>query len=211
MKLYYAPGACSLAPHIILRESGLKFELEKVDLGTKTTASGEDFLETNRKGYVPALRLDTGEVLTEASVILQYIADQNPRAGLIPAQGSFERYRLLEHLNFVSTEFHKTLGAFFNPAMTPKWRDSQLALFSRRAQHLEAHFSENAYLMGSDFTIADAYLFTVLGWTGMHGIDLGSYPNLRGYIGRIEARPAVIEAMVAEGLLPADKGYQKAS
>ena len=211
MKLYYAPGACSLAPHIILRESGLEFELEKVDLGTKTTESGEDFLEISKLGYVPALLLDSGQVLTEASVTLQYIADQSPGAGLIPAHGSFARYRLQEHLNFVSAEIHKTLGAFFNPAMTPQWRESQLAIFDKRAQHLDAHFSSNTFLMGDDFSVADAYLFTVLGWTGLHDIDMSPYPNLRSYIERVQSRPAVVEAMVAEGLLPASQEYQKAS
>ena len=211
MKLYYAPGACSLAPHIVLREAGLDFQLEKVDLGTKTTASGENFLEINHKGYVPALRLDNGEILTEASVTLQYIADQSPDSGLIPAQGDFARYRLLENLNFVSTEIHKTLGAFFNPAMTAEWREGQLALFNGKASYLESRFSENEFLMGDEFSVADAYLFAVLGWTGLHGIDMEPYPNICGYIGRIQARPAVIEAMVAEGLLPAYAEYQKAS
>jgi glutathione S-transferase len=211
MKLYYAPGACSLAPHIVLREAGLDFQLEKVDLGTKTTESGENFLEINHKGYVPALRLDNGEILTEASVTLQYIADQSPDAGLIPAQGDFARYRLLENLNFVSTEIHKTLGAFFNPAMTAEWREGQLALFNGKASYLESRFSESEFLMGDEFSVADAYLFAVLGWTGLHGIDMEPYPNIRDYIGRIQTRPAVIEAMVAEGLLPADAGYQKAS
>ena len=203
MKLYYYPGACSMAVHIALREAGDQFEFDKVDLGAKRTASGEDYNQVNAKGYVPALRLDDGQVLTEDAVLLQYVADHNPDAGLAPPLGSMERYRLMEWLNFISSEIHKTLGALFNPKVTPEWRDNQVALFGRRANWLVAQLGNKPYLMGDKFTVADAYLFTVLRWCKLHKVDTSNWPVLNDYIARIAMRPAVVAAMQAEGLIEA--------
>ncbi|HNQ03082.1 MAG TPA: glutathione transferase GstA [Thiobacillaceae bacterium] len=200
MKLYYYPGACSMAAHIVLREAGYDFELERVDLASKTTASGEDYLRVNAKGYVPALRLDNGEVLTEDVVILQYLADLKPSTRLSPLAGGLECYRQMEWLNFIATELHKTLGALFNPGMTPEWKSHLLALFEKRATWLSQRLGTQPYLMGENFSIADAYLFTVLGWCSLFGIDLGRWPNLQEYLARIASRPAVRAAMHAEGL-----------
>lgn len=201
MKLYYYPGACSLAVHIVLREAGYDFELDKVDLANKTTASGEDFRMVNAKGYVPALRLDDGQVLTEDAVILQYLADLKPEAGLAPRAGGLECYRQLEWLNFIATEIHKTLGALFNPRITPEWKDCQIALFGRRAAWLSRQLADQPYLTGQNFSIADAYLFAVLGWCKLFNIDLSPWPNLLDFMARIAARPAVQAAMKAEGLI----------
>jgi len=200
MKLYFTPGACSMAPHIILREAGLPFDLEKVDLSTKRTASGEDFLEINPKGYVPALKLDNGEVLTEAAVILQYLADQKPEAGLIPEYGTQERYRLMEWLNFVSSEVHKQFAPMFHPEIPGEWRRHQIEVLGQRFGLLTEQFNENPYFMGNSFTVVDAYLFTVLSWSEMLKIDLEPWPKLKDYIARIADRPAVKETMKAEGL-----------
>lgn len=201
MKLYYYPGACSLAVHIVLREAAYEFELDKVDLANKTTASGEDYRLVNSKGYVPALRLDNGEVLTEDAVILQYLADLKPEAHLSPPAGGLECYRQLEWLNFIATEIHKTLGALFNPRMTPEWKENQITLFGRRAAWLSRQLGAQPYLMNGNFGIADAYLFTVLGWCRLFGIDLSQWPNLEDYMARMAARPAVQAAMKAEGLI----------
>ncbi|MDD5366508.1 MAG: glutathione transferase GstA [Gallionellaceae bacterium] len=200
MKLYYYPGACSMAVHIALREAGYAFDLDKVDLAAKTTAGGEDYNQVNAKGYVPALRLDDGEVLTEVAAILQYLADHKPDAGLAPPAGSLAHYRLLEWLNFIATEIHKTLGALFNPQAGPDWKADRIALFTRRAGWLDGQLADRPFLMGTDFSVADAYLFTVLRWCGLMQIDLGPWPGLRGYMARIAERPAVQAAMQAEGL-----------
>jgi glutathione S-transferase len=200
MKLYYYPGACSLAPHIVLREAGYDFDLDRVDLANKTTASGQRYLEVNPKGYVPTLELDNGEVLTEVSVILQFLADLKPECHLAPSAGGLECYRQLEWLNFIATEIHKTLGALFNPQVTPEWKDQLIQAFSRRADWLEPLLARQPYLSGNDFRIADAYLFTVLGWCRLFDIDLARWPALADYMARIAARPAVQAAMKAEGL-----------
>jgi len=200
MKLYYAPGACSLAVHIVLREAGYAFELDRVDLAAKTTAGGEDYRQVNSKGYVPALRLDDDQVLTEAAVILQYLADHRPSSGLAPPAGDMARYRLMEWLNFIAAEIHKTLGALFNSQATPEWKADRIALFGRRAAWLEAQLAGRLYLMGTAFSIADAYLFTVLRWCGLFQIDLGPWPLLRDYMTRVAERPAVQAALKAEGL-----------
>ena len=159
MKLYFAAGACSMAPHIVLREAAYTFDLESVDLATKRTASGEDYTRINPKGYVPALRLDNGEVLTEAAVILQYLADQKPESGLAPKMGTMERYRLMEWLNFVSSEIHKQFGPLFNPQITAEWKANQLDLLGRRFDYLTERLNGMSYLMGDQFTVVDAYLF----------------------------------------------------
>ena len=199
MKLYYYPGASSMAPHIVLREAGYKFDLDKVDLAAKRTEGGEDYAAVNPKGYVPALKLDDGSVLTESGVILQYLADQRPRRNLAPKPRTPERYRLLEWLNFIASEIHKALGAFFNPKMTPEWREAQLELVGKRFDYLEKALAGNPYLMG-EFSIADVYLYTVLNWTHFHQIDVSKWPGIKAYLARIAERPAVRKAMKAEGL-----------
>ena len=200
MKLYYAPGACSLSPHIVAREAGLAIELERVDLGAKKTASAKDYRQVNPKGYVPALRLDDGAILTEANVVCQFLADRKPESGLAPKPGTMERYRLLEALNFVSSEVHKQIGALFNPAMTDEMKEVQKGTIGRRFNALEQMLEGKQYLCGDTFTIADAYLFTVLNWTGMLQIDTAQWPHIRAYIARVAQRPKVQEAMKEEGL-----------
>src|SRR3989337_2387259 len=156
MKLYYSPGACSMAVHIALREAGIPFDLDKVDLAKHQAANGEDFYKINPKGYVPALRLDDGQVLTENAVLLQYVADQKPEAGLAPKAGTMERYRLMEWLNFISSEVHKTLGALFNPKIPAESKEERIALFHRRCDYIVQALGNKPYLMGERFTIADA-------------------------------------------------------
>ncbi len=201
MKLYYAPGACSMAIHIILNELGLEFELDQVDLVNNVTESGEDFNQFNANGYVPALTLDNGEILTEAAIILQYIADQAPQSGLIPRAGTMERYRLLEWMNFISSELHKTLGALFNPNITPEWKENQIATFNKYSDYLSQQLNNKKFLTGDQFTIADAYLFTILGWTTYHKVDMTPWSKLTDYMGRIASLPAVMKALKAEGLV----------
>lgn len=199
MKLYYAPGACSLSPHIALVEAGLPFTLEKVDLQSKVAASGEDFGKVNSKGYVPALVLDDGQVLTEGTAIIQYVADQAPEAGLAPAAGTMGRYRLQEWLTFISTEMHKSLGSMFNPAQSPDWRKAVEATLAKRLDWLSGQLVDKEYLMGA-FSVADGYLFTVLNWEGFVGFDLSPWPVLKSYVARVRTRPKVMEALRAEGL-----------
>ena len=201
MKLYYTPGACSLAPHIALREAGLPHQLEKVDLAAKKTEGGADYAEINPKGYVPALALDDGRVLTEVSAVVQYVADQAPGSGLAPPPGAPERYKLLEWLGFVATELHKGFGPLWKPdtpdAYKPVVRDG----LAKRFGYLDGQLVDRDHLMGPGFTVADAYCFTVLNWTNLHGIDLTSFPNLGAYVGRVAARPKVQQAMREEGLI----------
>ena len=200
MKLYFAPGACSMATHIALRETGQSFDLEKVNLATKITESGEDFTAVNPKGYVPALRLDNGEVFTESAVTLQYVADQRPASGMVPQAGSMERYRMMELLNFISTEIHKSFGALFKPNITPAHKEHQLALIEKRCDFLSRQLEGKPYLTGDSFSVADAYLFTILAWSKMLDVDMTKWPILTDYLGRVAARPAVKDAMKAEGL-----------
>lgn len=201
MKLYYTPGACSLAAHIVLCELDLPHELVKVDLKTHTTEDGGDYYRVNPKGYVPALELDDGEVLTEDAVLLQYLADLKPGSGLLPAAGSMERWRVLEWLNFVSSELHKGLGALFNPAVTPEWRAAVISKVENRFAYLDRLLADQGYLTGNEFCIADAYLFTIVSWTGLMSIDLTPWPSLAAFQMRVAARPGVQEAMRTEGLL----------
>ena len=203
MKLYYAPGACSLSPHIALREAGLPVELVKVDLRAKKTESGDDYLAINPKGSVPAVRLDDGEVLTEAAVIVQRIADQAPGKKLAPANGTKERVRLQEWLNYIASEVHKGIGQLFNPAMPEDYKTAvKNGLSARQLPYLEKALTGRDYLLG-DFSAADGYLFTILNWTNIHKIDLSAFPNIQAFMKRVAARPAVQEAMKAEGLLKA--------
>jgi glutathione S-transferase len=201
MKLYYAPGACSLAPHIVIREAGLNVELDKLDFATKKTASGADFNTINPKGYVPALALDDGSVLTECSALVQYLADQRPAAGLAPASGTMDRTRLQEWLGFISTEIHKGFSPMWNPATPDAYKTVARDNLAKRFAYLDRHLASNQYLMGKQFTVADAYAFTVVNWANFHKIDLGAWPNLKAYMDRVAARPKVQEALKAEGLV----------
>jgi len=201
MKLFYTPGACSLSPHIALLEAGLPFTLSKVDLKDKKLESGEDFNGINGKGYVPVLQFDDGQVLTEGSAIVQYIADQKPASGLAPAAGTVERYRLQEWLNFITAELHKPMGSMFNPAQAPEWKESVKATLSKRLDWLSKQLEGKQYLLGDKFSIADGYLFTVLNWAGMVKFDLSKWPLIQQYAARVGQRPKVVEAMKAEGLL----------
>jgi glutathione S-transferase len=200
MKLYYAPGACSLASNIALREAGIAFEAVKVDLRGKKTEGGEDFSSINPKGYVPTLRLDNGEVLTENIAVLPYISDQNPAAKLIPAAGAMERYRLVEWLGFINSEVHKAHSIFFNPAAGDDTKQMYRNAIKRRYGWLQEVLSARQFLMGSQFTVADAYLYTILRWASLAGLDLAEWPALKSYADRVGARPRVQEALRAEGL-----------
>ncbi|HEX3848656.1 MAG TPA: glutathione transferase GstA [Steroidobacteraceae bacterium] len=201
MKLYYSPGACSLSPHIVILEAGLAASYEKVDLAGKKTASGADYLTVNSKGAVPALQLDGGEVLTEGPAIVQYLADQKPESGLAPRPGTLERYRLMEILNYITSELHKSYGPLFNPKISADWRASIVAGFDKKFAWLSKLLENKAYLMGNAFTVADAYLFTVLRWSPRVGIDLAKWPVLTAYAARVEQRPKVQQALKDEGLL----------
>jgi len=203
MKLYYTPSACSLAPHIILRETEADFSLEKVDLGTKTTEHGQSFLDINPKGYVPVLELENGEWLTEGVVIQQYLADLSPAAKLAPPRGSTERLRLDELLVFISTEIHKPHGPLFSPTMPAEAKAAFQDKIGQRYDLLERTLADGRrYLTGDAFTIADAYLFAILGWAARVELDLSRWPRISGLKGRVGARPAVREALAAEGLAP---------
>ncbi|KZN16029.1 MULTISPECIES: glutathione transferase GstA [Pseudomonas] len=198
MKLYYAPQACSLAPHIVLRELDLPFELVRVDNSTKQTATGEDFLAINPKGYVAALQLDNGDVLTEGPAILQYLADLRPEASLAAENGTFERVRLQEWLNFVSTEIHGGLGWLFNSQFSDDVKALIKEKLFKRFVVLSQTLEGQDYLMASGFGIADAYLFTVLRWTQVFGIDLDQWPTLARFQVRINQRTSVKAALAAE-------------
>lgn len=201
MKLYYIPGACSLSPHIVLREAGLPFELELVNIESKITAGGKDYYTVTPKGYVPALVLDDGRVLTEGPAIVQYLADLVPEKQLAPPAGSMERYRLMEWLNYIASELHKNIGVFFMLGATEDCKSLARANLVKRLDFVERHLSKNAYLMGSDFSVADAYLFTIASWSRYINLDVAGWPALKAYHARIAARPAVIAAMQAEGLV----------
>ena len=200
MKLFYMPGACSLAPHIVAREAGIDLELVKVDGKTKTTETAQDFLATNPNGYVPALVLPDGELMTEASVLVQYIADQKPESGLMPAAGAIERYRVQQWLAFVATELHKVFGSFFKPNTPEATREINRELLGRRLAYVDGKLEGRSYLTGDVFTAADAYLWTILGWARLVGIDLSSFANIQRFLGTVGARPAVQQALRAEGL-----------
>jgi glutathione S-transferase len=201
MKLYYTPGACSLSPHIVLREAGLSFDVEKVDLGSKKTESGKDFNTINPKGYVPALQLDDGSILTEGPAIVQYLADKAPQSKLAPANGTLERYRLQELLGFIGTELHKGFSPLFNPTYPEDAKKIARDNLAKRFNYLNTFLEKGPFLTGEQFTVADAYLFTILGWTAFVKIDLGQWPVLKAYHARVAGRPAVQAALKAEGLL----------
>jgi glutathione S-transferase len=202
MKLYYTPGACSLSPHIVLREAGAQFGLVRVDLKTHRTESGQDFTEINPKGYVPVLQLDDGRLLTEGVAIVQYIADTFPSTKLAPIAGTFERAQLQEQLNFIATEFHKAFSPLFSPDISDTARTAAIKKIESRLDLFEHTFSDGRhYLLGNDFSVADAYLFTISTWTGHMKIDLKKWPKLAAFVERVRARPKVQEALKAEGLL----------
>jgi glutathione S-transferase len=201
VKLYFSPGACSLSPHIVLRESGLPFELEQVNLQSKKLKSGGDFLEVNPKGQVPVLKLDNGETLTEGPVIVQYIADQKPESGLAPKSGTMQRYHLQEWLNFITSELHKSFTPLFRPNTPEEYVKISKVNLAGKFNVLDKALGKNQYLMGDKFTVPDAYAFTVVGWSKYKDIDLSRWPNLKGYMDRVGARPKVQEAMKAEGLI----------
>jgi glutathione S-transferase len=200
MKLYYAPGVCSMAPHIVALEIGQKLDLVKVDIRSKKTEHGDDYWKINPKGYVPALVLENGEVITEVAVICQYLADQHPQSDLVSPQGSMQRYHEMSALNFAATEVHKQIGALFNPALGPEMRAVQIATIGRRLNTLEQMLAGRAYMMGERFTVADAYLFTVLNWTKFHKIDVSQWPNIQRYMAHVGDRENVRKAMIEEGL-----------
>lgn len=200
MKLYYAPGACSLASHIALHEAGAAFQIEKADLRAKKTESGADFMAINPRGAVPALELDGGDVLTEGVAIMQYVAD-NAKGSALPAQGSLARARLQEALNYVASEVHKTYSPFFRP-MSDADKAAQIGLLNARLAVIEAKLADGrAYLTGTEYTPVDGYFFTVTNWSAMIGHDLAAFPQVNALRARVAARPAVQAAMKAEGLI----------
>jgi glutathione S-transferase len=201
MKLYYLSGACSQAANIALREAGLKFDLVKVDRQTKQAADGLNFNEVNPKGYVPALTLDNGETLTENVAVLQYIADRNPAARLAPPAGTMERYRLIEWLAFINSEIHKSFGPLFRKDAPEDSKAYARNNIATRAGWLNSSWGTRSFLMAEQFTVADAYLFVVLGWGKHTGIELGQWPQLQAFVARVGARPHVIEALKSEGLV----------
>ena len=201
MKLYFSPSACSLAPHIVLNESGLPFTLVKADLKAHKLEDGSDYYQTTSKGQVPLLEFDNGERLSEGPAITQYIADQVPAKKLAPANGTMERYRVQEWLNFVTSELHKGIGGLFNPAMPDDGKAVIRARATSKLQWVDERLEGKQYLVGDAFTIADAYLFTVTNWTGHTGIDISGMKNLSAFQARMAARPAVQAALKAEGLL----------
>jgi glutathione S-transferase len=201
MKLYYSPGACSLSPHIVLRELGLPYEPVLASTKTHKLVDGTDYYTINPKGYVPLLELDDGQRLSEGPAIVQYLADQKPASGLVAAPGSMARYRQMEWLNFVSSELHKSYSPLFNPAMPEEGKAVFRERLRGRYKYLNQQLEGKSYLMGDSFSVPDAYLFTVTNWAPRVGVDLSDQPNVQAFMARVAARPAVQEAMKAEGLI----------
>src|SRR6202521_920521 len=199
MKLYYFTGACALSPHIVALEAGVAVTMVKIDSKTKRTETGEDFLTINSKGAVPTLQLDDGRVLTEGPAIVQYLADQKPESGLAPRAGTFERYQLMEILNYITSEVHKGYSPLFNPKFSADWKASAMANLGKKLDWLSGFLGSKTFLMGTAFSVADAYLFTVLRWSEHVGVDLGKWPVLTAYRARVGERPKVQEALKAEG------------
>jgi len=200
MKLYFSPGACSLSPHIVLFEAGLDFTSERVDLREKKTAGGEDYRAINPKGYVPALALDDGSLLTEGPAIVQYLADLAPAAGLLPPVGDVARYKVVAWLGYISSELHKNFSPLFNPAATEDMKAHARKMLALRLEYVASQLGDRAFLEPR-FSVADAYLFTVLGWADRVGVSLAEWPVLGDYRARVAARPAVQQALRAEGLI----------
>jgi glutathione S-transferase len=205
MKLYYAPGACSLSPHIVARELGLPITLQKVNTKDKTMEGGGDFWKVNPRGYVPVLELDDGDKLTEGPAIVQYLADQKPEAGLAPKNGTKERYHLQEWLNFLTSEVHKQFSPLFKPNTPEEYKKIAKENLAGRFDWMDKQLAGKEYLTGKQFTVADAYAFVLLGWTKPTQIDLAKWPNLQAFHKRVAARPKVKEAMQAEGLIPKEQ------
>ena len=203
MKLYYSPGACSLSPHIALLEAGLPYQLVKVDVRAKKLENGDDYLMVNPKGQVPALGLDSGEIVTEGPVIVQIIADRASAKNLAPARDSAERYKLLEWLNFITTELHKNFSPLFNPAIPDDVKKFFVDRIMGKFKYIESQLADRDYLMGKQFTVADGYLYTMMRWADGHKLDLSALTNLMAYKARVAARPKVQEALTKEGLLKA--------
>jgi glutathione S-transferase len=201
MKLYYSPGACSLSPHIVSRELGIPLELKKVNTKDKTIEGGGDYWKVNARGYVPALELDDGHVLTEGPAIVQYLADRKPEAGLAPKAGTTERYQLQEWLNFLTSEIHKGFSPLFKPNTPEEYKTISKENLANRFDWLDKQLAGKDYLMGKTFSVADAYLFVLLNWTKFQSIDLARWPNLSAFQARVGARPKVQEALKAEGLV----------
>ena len=201
MKLYYSPGACSLSPHIVLREAGLPFEPVLASTKTKKLQDGTDYYTINPKGQVPVLELDDGQRLTEGPAIVQYIADKVPAKNLAPANGTMPRYRLQEWLNFITSELHKGFGVLFNPAMPEEAKTASKTRLAERLKWVDGQLAGKQYLMGDSFSVADAYLFTILNWAKFVNLDISGLANVGAYMQRMAARPAVQEALKAEGLL----------
>jgi glutathione S-transferase len=203
MKLYYSPGACSLSPHIALLEAGLPYDLVKVDLKAKKLENGDDYLKVNPKGQVPALGLDSGELVTEGPVIVQMIADKAAAKNLAPARDSAERYRLQEWLNFITAELHKNFSPLFQPAIPDEVKNFFRERLMGKFKYIDGALAGHDYLMGQQFTVADGYLFTMLSWADRMKFDLAALPNLVAYKARVAARPKVQEALTKEGLMKA--------
>ncbi len=209
MKLYFSPGACSLAPHIVLEELGMSYHAESVDLASKKTSSGKDYNQINPKGSVPSLELNDGGLLTECAVLLQYLCDQHPDKELLPKAGTEAHYRCLEWMNYIATEIHKGLGSLFaaermfpqNAEMARDFKIATLKMMDQKLSFLNSHFKTSDYLMGSQYTAADAYLFVILGWSKWLKVDMSKYPSLFAFMERMMGRPAVQKAMKKEGLL----------
>jgi glutathione S-transferase len=205
MKLYYSPGACSLSPHIVARELGIKVDLQKVNTKDKSIEGGGDFWQVNGKGYVPTLELDDGQKLTEGPAIVQYLADKKPDSGLAPKNGTLERYRVQEWLNFLTSEVHKQFSPLFRPNTPEDYKPIAKENLAKRFDWLDQQLAGKDYLMGKQFTVADAYLFVLTNWTKPTQIDLAKWPNLQAFNKRVAARPKVKEAMQAEGLIPKEQ------
>lgn len=201
MKLYFAPGACSLSPHIVLREAGQKFDLMQVDLREKKTKDGADFTRINPKGQVPVLETDDGDVLTEGPVIVQYIADKAPGSKLVPPAGSKDRYRVQEWLNFITSELHKNFSPVFRPTTPDAYKQIAKDILASRFKWVNEKLAGRQYLMGDTFTAPDAYLYVMTRWAGRVGVDVSQWPNLQAFAERVAARPKVQEALKAEGLI----------
>lgn len=200
MKLYYMPGACSLAPHIVANEAGIPLELIKVDGKTKKTETDQNFLETNPNGYVPTLVLKDGQALTEAQIVVQYLADQKPETKLMPPAGEMARYRVKQWLAFISSELHKTFSPFFKPNTPEETKAANREHLGKRLRHVDAHLADKSFLMGDTFTAADAYLWTVLNWAKFADLNLSSFENINRFMEAVAARPAVIKSLQEEGL-----------
>ncbi|MGR9088200.1 MAG: glutathione transferase GstA [Gammaproteobacteria bacterium] len=200
MKLYYSPGTCSLAPHIVMREAGLSFDLERVDLATHTTSRGEDYFGINGKGQVPLLQLDNGEILTEGAVIAQFIADQAGSERLIPPHTDTARYRVAEWQNFISTELHKGYGPLFKPDINDEAKAVMRTALRKKYEWLDGQMTPGRYLCGDHFSVADAYLFVVTRWSKLVGLDLSDLDNIQSFMRRAGQRPAVQTALRVEGM-----------